>query len=180
MKVTQMPPIHICSKPGGKQWQQTYGLTSLLRHRGTYLVMNHLCNLIVSKVLIEMLVCCLVAGLVIFSVWVSVGLINSLRPRQNGRHFPDDIFTCIFFNENASISIEISLKFVPKCLINNIPALVQIMAWCQPGNKPLSEPVMVNLLTHICVTQCLWVNWLIDWIQQFLTQEGQTWHTTPL
>ena len=25
---------------------------------------------------------------------------NTLRPRQNDRHFPDDIFECIFLNEN--------------------------------------------------------------------------------
>ena len=49
---------------------------------------------------------------------------NALRPRQNGRHFPDDIFKCIFINENVWISIKISLKFVPKGPINNIPALV--------------------------------------------------------
>ena len=42
---------------------------------------------------------------------------------------------------------------VPKGLISNIPALVQIMAWRRPGVKPLSEPMMVNLLTHICVTR---------------------------
>ena len=40
-------------------------------------------------------------------------LFNSLRPRQNGRHFADDIFKCIFLHENAWISIKISLKFVP-------------------------------------------------------------------
>ena len=39
----------------------------------------------------------------------------------NGRHFPDDIFKWIFVNENAWISINISLKFVPKSPINNIP-----------------------------------------------------------
>ena len=50
--------------------------------------------------------------------------INTLRPRQNGRHFPKDIFKCIFFNKNVLISIKISLKFVPKILIENIPALV--------------------------------------------------------
>ena len=33
--------------------------------------------------------------------------------------------------------------------INNIAALVQIMAWRRPGDKPLSAPMMVNLLTHI-------------------------------
>ena len=46
--------------------------------------------------------------------------VNTLRPRQNGRHFPDDIFECIFLNENVFISIKISLKFVPKGQINNI------------------------------------------------------------
>ena len=56
------------------------------------------------------------------------------------------------------ISIDISLKFVPKGPINNIPALVQIMAWRRPGDKPLSEPMMVSLLTHICVTRPQWVN----------------------
>ena len=52
----------------------------------------------------------------------------------------DDIFKRIFLNENVIISIKISLKFIPKGPINNIPALVQIMAWRQPGDKPLSEP----------------------------------------
>ena len=32
------------------------------------------------------------------------------------------------------------------------------MAWCQPGDKPLSEPMMVRLPTHICVTRSQWVN----------------------
>ena len=26
---------------------------------------------------------------------------NTLRPRQDGRHFPDDVFKCIFLNENV-------------------------------------------------------------------------------
>ena len=84
--------------------------------------------------------------------------INTLRPRQNGRHFPDAIFKCIFLNENIWISIRFSLKFVPEGPINNIPALVQIMAWRRPGDKPLSEPTLVSLLTHICITRPQWVN----------------------
>ena len=84
--------------------------------------------------------------------------INTLRPRQDGRHLPDDTFKRIFLTENIGISIKISLKFVPKGLINNIPALVQIMAWRRPGDKPLSEPMMVRSLTHICVTRPQWVN----------------------
>ena len=43
--------------------------------------------------------------------------LNTLKPRQNGRHFLDDIFKCIFLNESVWISIEISL--VPKGPINN-------------------------------------------------------------
>ena len=66
---------------------------------------------------------------------------NTLRPRQHGRYFPDDILKCIFLKENVWIPIKISLKFVWKSPINNIPALVQIMAWRRPGDKPLSEPM---------------------------------------
>ena len=84
-------------------------------------------------------------------------LLNTLRPRQNGRLFADDTFKRIFLNETNRISIKISLKFVPKGLINNIPALVLIMAWRRPGDKPLSEPMMVRSLTHICVTRPQWV-----------------------
>ena len=47
-----------------------------------------------------------------------------------------------WMNENDRIPIQISLKFVPKGPINNIPALVQIMAWCQTGDKPLFEAMM--------------------------------------
>ena len=81
-------------------------------------------------------------------------IINSLRQRQNGRH---NTFKLIFLNENIRILIKILLKFVPKVPINIIPALVQIMAWRRPGDKPLSEPMMVCLLMHICVTQPKWV-----------------------
>ena len=70
--------------------------------------------------------------------------INPLRPRQNRRHFADDVFKCNFLNENVWIPIIISLKFVPKGPINNIPALIQIMAWRQTGDKPLSEPMMAQ------------------------------------
>ena len=68
----------------------------------------------------------------------------TLRPRQNGHHFADDIFKCIFLNQNVWISIEISLKFVPKGPIKNSPALDQIMARHRPGDKPLSESMLVS------------------------------------
>ena len=96
-------------------------------------------------------------------------MFNTLRPRQDGRHFADDIFKCIFFNENVWIPIKISLKFVPKGPINNIPALVQIMAWHAPGDKPLSEPMVVSLPTHISVTRPQWVNHTIPFKGGYMT-----------
>ena len=84
--------------------------------------------------------------------------LNTLRPKQDGRRFADDTFKRIFLNENVRISIKISMTFVPKGVNNNIPALVQIMAWRRSGDKPLSEPMMVSLPTHICVTRPQWVN----------------------
>ena len=82
----------------------------------------------------------------------------TLRLRQDGHHFPDDIFKWIFLNENIWLPIKISLKFVPKGPINNIPTLVQIMTWRRPGDKPLSESMLSSLRTHICVTRPQWVN----------------------
>ena len=73
-------------------------------------------------------------------------------------HFTDVIFKSIFLNENVWILLKISLRFVPKVPVNNIPSLVQIMAWRRPGDKPLSEPMMVSLLMHICVTRPQRVN----------------------
>ena len=93
------------------------------------------------------------------SVWWTL---NTLRPRQNRRHFADDILNYIFLNENVWIPIKISLKFFPQGPINNIPVLVQIMAWRQPGDKPLSGPMMVRFPTHICVTRPQWVKELMN------------------
>ena len=53
----------------------------------------------------------------------------------------DDIFKCIFLNENDRIPMRISLNFCP---IDNKPALVQVMAWRRIGDKPLSEPMMTQ------------------------------------
>ena len=79
-----------------------------------------------------------------------------LRPRQRGHHFPDDIFKCI---QIYVFKLRFQwVLFVPKGPIDNIPTLVQMMAWRRPGDKSLSEPMMDNLRTHICVTRSQWVN----------------------
>ena len=100
-------------------------------------------------------------------------VVNTLRPRQNERRFAGDTFKHIFLNENVRISIKIALKFVPKGPINNNPSLVQIMAWRRSGDQPLSKPMMVSLLTHICVTRPQWVkNSHANEMQIVQTQRG--------
>ena len=99
-----------------------------------------------------------------FSLCSESHLFGRLMPRQNGRHFPDDIFKWIFLNENVWILINISLKFVPWGPIKNILTLVQVMAWRRPGDKPLSEPMLARLPMHICVTRPQWVKKIAYWL----------------
>ena len=70
--------------------------------------------------------------------------VHTFKPRQDGRHFADNILKCIFFNENVWVLIKIALKFVPKGPITciNMPSLVQVTAWHRKGDKPLSEQMM--------------------------------------
>ena len=72
-----------------------------------------------------------------FASLFHLDFVNTLRPRRNRRHFADDIFKCIFLNENEWISLRISLKFVSNVPINDITSSFQIMAWHWPGDKPL-------------------------------------------
>ena len=58
---------------------------------------------------------------------------------QNGRHFANNIFKCIFVNEKFYVLIPISLKFASKGSIGNESALVQVMVWRRTGNKPLPK-----------------------------------------
>ena len=79
--------------------------------------------------------------------------VNSSLSGQNDRHFADSIFKCISVIERAQIAIQISLNFVPKGPIYYLSTLVQIMACCRPGDKPLTEPMFTDSLTHICSTR---------------------------
>ena len=97
-------------------------------------------------------------------------------PRQNGPHYTDDIFKSIFLNEYVWIPIKILLRIVPKGPINNIPALIQIMAWRRLGDKPLSEPIIASLPRHICVARPQWVNLVTtQYFNGFMQRD-----TTPL
>ena len=116
----------------------------------------------------------------VYFIWRSHFAFNTLRPRHKGRHFTDDVFKCIFFNENVWIALKISLKFVSKGPINNIPSSVQIMAWRRPGRKPLSELMLVSLVTHICVTRPQWASMIMLYRDGTQTIWGTTcWNRWP-
>ena len=67
--------------------------------------------------------------------------------------FQTTLSNAFFLNDNVQISIKFSVEFVTKGSINNNPVLVWKMAWCRPGDKPLSGTMTVRLLTHICLTR---------------------------
>ena len=75
---------------------------------------------------------------------ISCLLNTSFPPGQNGHHFTDDIFKCIFMNEKFHILIQISLKFVLNIPIDSKSAMVQVMAWRRTGDKPLTEPMVAE------------------------------------
>ena len=68
---------------------------------------------------------------------------------QNNRPFAwfaNNSLRCIFLNKNVWILNEISLRCVPKGInFDNKSALVQVMAKCQIGNKPLPKPMLTKM-----------------------------------
>ena len=56
----------------------------------------------------------------------------------------DDIFKCIFLNENYEITIRITLKFVHRSPIDNNPALVQVVGWRRTDDKLMPEPMLIK------------------------------------
>ena len=62
----------------------------------------------------------------------------------------DSILDAFSLMKMYEFHLRFHLNVFPKGQINNIPALVQMMVCRRPGNKPLSEPMMVSLLMHIC------------------------------
>ena len=67
-----------------------------------------------------------------------------ISPGQNGHHFTNDIFECIFLNENIRILIQFSMKFVPKGPIDNKSASVEVLACRFFGTKSLHEPMLTQ------------------------------------
>ena len=80
----------------------------------------------------------------------------ALEDEKNGNHFPYDIFKRIFLNGYALITTNISLNLVHYIQVEYNPALVHIIAWCRPGDEPLSEAMVVTLPMHKCVNRPQW------------------------
>ena len=75
---------------------------------------------------------------------------NTFKSEQNGSHFADDIFWSIFLNKGKCLLIQISLKFVPKSLIDSKSTLVQVMAQHRQHSvtRTNDDPVFVRI-THV-------------------------------
>ena len=95
--------------------------------------------------------------------------VKSSPPAQNDSHFADDIYKYIFLNEKFYILIWISLKFIPKGPIDYMPPLVQVIAWCGTGDKPLPQCWPMSL-THKCGTRDRWVK--ETWLFWMKMQQG--------
>ena len=97
--------------------------------------------------------------------------VNSSHPWMKWPSFHKRHFQIYSHNEKCCILIRISWKFVPKGLIDNKSALVQVMAWCQTSDRPLSEP-MLSQFTDIYVALVgRWVKRL-----QTMTQKFACWY----
>ena len=86
---------------------------------------------------------------------------NTLRPKRNVCHFTDSILKCVFLDKTYEFRLRHHWSLFIRIQLTITPALVQIMAWRRPGNKPLSETFVVSSLAHICVAQPQWVNFLV-------------------
>ena len=83
---------------------------------------------------------------------------NTFRLRQNSHHFSDDVFKCIFLNENVWISNKISLKFVPKGSITiSQHWFRKWLGTCQVTSHCLNQ-CWHDSLMHIYSTSERWVN----------------------
>ena len=71
--------------------------------------------------------------------------INTLRPQQNGHHFADSIFKCIFMKENVCILIDNLLKIVHEGPVDINSSLVYVVALNQTGGKPIPKPMLTKI-----------------------------------
>ena len=119
----------------------------------------------------------------LYRVWgplqYPIWCLSSSPLEQNGHHFTDGIFKCIFINETFCIWIQIWLKFVPKVPIDNNPALVQIMACRRIDDKSLSEAMLTWITdAYICSVRGRWVHSSYNFMKSRSGKHGTLNHIT--
>ena len=72
--------------------------------------------------------------------------LNTSPPRQNGCYFTADIFKCIFMNKNFVFRFKSHWNLFLRAQFNNKSVLLQVMAWCRIGDKPLSQPMITQFI----------------------------------
>ena len=82
---------------------------------------------------------------------------NTMRPRQNGCHFPDDSFKWIFSYKKNDLRYNFYWSLFPRIQLTIFHHCFRYLAWHRTCAKPMSEPMMVSLLTHICAIRSQWV-----------------------
>ena len=70
-----------------------------------------------------------------------------LRPGQNGWHYDDDIFNCIFLIENHSVLIKIPSMFVIRFPNWQLISISSGNGLVPSGSKPLPEPMLTSIRT---------------------------------
>ena len=80
----------------------------------------------------------------IINDWLDWICLTHLPLEKMAAILADDNFKCMSLNENYRIPILVSLKFIPRSRIDNMPALVQVMAWHWTGNKLLPELMLTQ------------------------------------
>ena len=71
-------------------------------------------------------------------------IVHTAVPRENNEH------GCVYLRCRAVCKL-------PGCVEGHPWTLVDTMAWRPTGDKPSPEPMIITLLTHVCVTRPQWL-----------------------
>ena len=90
--------------------------------------------------------------------WSYVWTLNSLRPRQNGRHYADDNFKCIFLNENYEFWIRFHRIMFPRVQLAINKHWFRQWLGVEQGTSHCLNQWWNVIPMHICITWLQWVN----------------------
>ena len=101
--------------------------------------------------------------------------VNTFPLRQNWCPFTDGILELIFLYDNCWILVSTQEKCLPEGPINNKPVLVQTIAWHWIGDRPMSEPIMVEVADQ-CMCNSASMSWFgVGWTEAKITHLSKFW-----